>query len=719
MQSLLDNVTRQQLRPFYRRGNAILVLALSVIFTPANLALAQDFRASLPVSPYSVNIDLRKLPPVTPGSNLQGVPLLTGGPTPVFPPALPASKSSDPLWEASISLAPSELSTTPPEFSNPFPNFEGISRDQTGFRPPDPNGAVGPNHYIQAVNASFQIFNKDGTDPPGGLGGPFRINSLWAVPGVPATDPCRAQNIGDPYVLYDHLADRWLISQFARDPTVTGNPLRFECIAISPTSDPTAPGVWHLYTFNLGFSNDYPKIGVWPDGYYMVSQEGYNGNPVDVTVFDRANMLNGNPATFQTASVAGPPTIIMLPSDLTGSPPPPGTPNFFVRPIDGALFGGADRIEIFEFHVDWGVPANSTFGVGAAHAPNQTLTPAAFSSDICAGANLFNNCVPQPNPATALLLEVLSVWPMGPLQFRNFGSYQTLVFNHSVDVNGAGLTGIRWYELRRSGGSWSIQQQGTFSPPDGLDIHRWMGSLAMDKAGNMALGYSVSNGSTVPATQVFPGIRYAGRLASDPLGLLPQGEVTLMAGSGRMLPPDDGFEARWGDYSAMRVDPVDGCTFWYTTEYLPASTGSARWRTRIGAFRFPSCNPVDLAIFKTANQVVVEPGEDLFYTLTVSNRGPDNATDVVVTDTLPERVTFVVATEACVESPPKTLTCRLGDLAAGKTVTFIIKVVVDAHIKDTITITNRATVTAAQQGPDNNNNTAKVTTIVEKERRHR
>lgn len=181
------------------------------------------------------------------------------------------------------------------------------------------------------VNAALAIWDKQGNQ----LLAPTNINQIWANAGD--TGVCATQNRGDPYVVYDHLADRWLISQFARDAGGVG--LRFMCIAISQTANPVTGG-WHLYTFDLGFSNDYPKIGVWPHGYYMVSQRGYNGNPVDVTVFDRANMLNGAAATFQNFQVGGPPTIIMLPSDLDGTPPPQGTPNFFARPVDGDAFGG-------------------------------------------------------------------------------------------------------------------------------------------------------------------------------------------------------------------------------------------------------------------------------------------------------------------------------------------------------------------------------------------
>ena len=709
-----------------------LAAALAIATSSAVFAQGNGVRVSPPVVAHDVQIDPRNLPIGTPGPSLnRGVPFQKA-PGPVVPPRPQGTKPRDPLWKGpggtKSSLAGSLLTAAPTEFLTPVPNFEGLTRAQTGFRPPDTNGAVGPNHYIQIVNAQFQIFLKDGTSPASG-GGPFNVNSLFSS--LAATDPCRAQNIGDPYVLYDQLADRWVISQFAKQaPGGSSDPLAFECIAISPGPDPTAAGTWHLYSFNLGFSDDYPKLSVWPDGYYMISQRGYPGSPgtVDLTVFDRANMLNGNPATFQTASVNGPAAIIMLPSDLTGAAPPMGTPNFFVRPIDGDLFGGNDRIEIREFHVDWGVPANTRVGVGANHDPDQVLTPAGFSSDICAGNDLDNYCIDQPDPGTvpagttSLRLSALSVWPMGPLQFRDFGTYQTLVFNHTVDVNGAGLAGIRWYELRRNAGTWSIYQQGTYSPPDNLNIHRWMGSIAMDAAGDIALGYSVSNGSSTAGQKVYPGIRYAGRLASDPLGELAFGEVTVVNGAGRMLGPDDGFEARWGDYSAMRVDPADGCTFWYTQEYLPDTTSggtvtetSASWRTRVAAFRFPSCNPADLAITKTDAPDPVAAGGQLTYTIGVTNNGPADATNVAVTDTLPAGTTLVTTSIPCTGA--SVLTCNIGNLGNGATTSFTITVTVASNLLSNIgatatNITNTASVKATQADPDTSNNTASASTLV-------
>ena len=434
--------------------------------------------------------------------------------------------------------------------------------------------------------------------------------------GSPANDDCRVRGRGDPYVLYDHLADRWIITQFANHLTNTNDPLQVQCIAVSKGPNPVTDGFF-AYTFQLGVANDYPKLAVWPDGYYLISQQGYDGtSSLDAWVFDRANILNGNPATFQHPS--GFPSehdVIALPSDLTGPPPPTGSPNFYVRPYDGNLYSdGSPRIEIFEFKTDWGVPSNTTFKLV------QTLTPATFRSDICAGGNLDQFCVPQPGTTTSRI-DALSIWPMGPLQYRNFGDHETLLFNHAVNVDGHGLVGIRWYELRRSPvgtGNWAIHQQGTFAPSDSststtTSIHRWTGSIAMDQAGNIALGYNVSNDGVVPHPTVFPGIRIVGRLASDPLGEMTTPEV-ILANGGMSATCN---ECRWGDYSAIRVDPADGCKFWYTTEYLSA----AGQRTHVSAVRFPTCNPADLAITKTAPSSVVAGGQ-LTYSLTVTNNGP-------------------------------------------------------------------------------------------------
>lgn len=458
---------------------------------------------------------------------------------------------------------PSALRAFAPEAAAPVPgvNFDGIPA--TGVLPPDTVGDVGPNHYIQMVNSAFSIFDKSGNL----LAGPTLINALWTNFG----GPCETLNNGDPIVRYDHVADRWMMSQFALPG---GNQGFFECIAISRTSDPVGGG-WFLYAFPTNDASsgapvfpDYPKIAVWGDAYYMGTQRGFPNGGLDVWAFERDQMLVGAPAAAVQFSVPAP-SLFLMPSDLDGPPPPAGTPNFFVRQVDGDRFGGNDRLEVFAFSVDWANPGASSFvQVGS-------LATDPFDSVLCS-ADLLGACIPQPNVDQRL--ESLTIWPMWRLQYRNFGSHEAMVVNHTVDRDGNDHAGIRWYELRRApGGNWSIFQQGTYAPDE---VHRWMGSIAMDQDGNIALGYSVSSDS------VFPGIRYAGRLVTAPPGTLNQPETVIVDGSGSQTHSS----SRYGNYSSMDVDPVDDCTFWYTSEYYN-TTSTAGWRTRVASFRNPECGP--------------------------------------------------------------------------------------------------------------------------------
>jgi hypothetical protein len=463
--------------------------------------------------------------------------------------------SPDPLLQRPATLGPGR------EQPSIVAQFDGIPA--TGFVPPDTVGAIGPNHYVQMVNAAFAIFDKSGNR----LLGPAPINSLFSGFG----GPCETQNSGDPIVRYDHLADRWLISQFTL-PTAD-----FQCIAISRGPNPVTDG-WFLYAFptqtpsGQNVTPDYPKIGIWPDGYYMGTQRGFPNGGLDVWVFERSAMLAGNPARQVQFSVSAP-SLFLMPSDLDGPPPPQGTPNVFVRHVDGAQFGGQARLELFEFAVNWGDPSRSTF------AKILSLPTTPFSAVLCSDA-FSGVCVDQPG--TTQKLETLPAWLMWRLQYRDFGSYQTLVTNHTIDADGRSRAGIRWYELRKTAnGAWSLFQEGTHSP-DGA--HRWMGSIAMDDAGNIALGYSVSSGT------IFPSIRVATRKRDDPLGTLSQNELTLQAGGGSQTTTF----ARWGDYSSMDIDPAQSCVFWYTTEYY-AAISDAGWRTKVGAFRMPGCGAQELA----------------------------------------------------------------------------------------------------------------------------
>jgi hypothetical protein len=456
---------------------------------------------------------------------------------------------------------------------SPIQSFEGLSnavnQQVVGGKvvPPDPNGDVGPNHYVQWVNLTAAVFNKSGTL----LAGPIPGNGLWRGFG----GLCETENRGDPIVLYDRLADRWLLSQFAFATDANGNPIGpfFQCIVISTSPDPT--GTYFRYAFQISTTNlnDYPKFGVWPDAYYLsVNQFASDTGAfvgAGVAAFDRARMLQGQPAQmvfFSLASSFGG----LLPSDLDGGTPPNGTPNFFASFSQSPT----QQLNIWQFHVDFGTPANSTFGLNGQ--PNVTLATAPFNTNFGLLCSLFHLCIRQPG--TIRGLDPISDRLMYRLQYRFFGSFQTLVTNHTVNV-GSGLSpkaGIRWYELRDSGSgnAWSIFQQGTYAPDA---ESRWMGSAAMDGFGNIALGFSVSS------TTTFPSIRYVGRLPSDPSGSLPQGETTLIAGGGSQT-----GTFRWGDYSMLAVDPTDDCTFWYTQEYY-ATTSNSNWQTRIGAFKFPAC----------------------------------------------------------------------------------------------------------------------------------
>jgi uncharacterized repeat protein (TIGR01451 family) len=705
-----------------------IMAAFALLSLAPNEANAQDkptvpnkpiVYVSPPVAPYTANTDLRTLPKEAPTKMGEGS-RKKDGPTPVKPTSPPGPP--DPVWQKKNGAGHGNSPTsntgnagvTPSQFTSPSPSFGGMTG---GGDPPDTNGSVGPNHFIQTVNQTFFfVWDKQGN----GLAGPTSFQSLWAAAGAPANDDCRVRGRGDPYVTYDHLADRWVLSQLANHLTNSGDPLQVQCIAVSKGPNPVTDG-WYAYTFLLGVSNDYPKLGVWPDGYYLITQEGYNGNPLDATVFDRANMLNGNPATFQRISFfaftgfSGE-TVIALPSELTGPLPPTGSPNFYVRPVDGALYGdGSPRLEIWEFHVDWGVPANTTFK------PVQTLTPATFRSDICAGGSLDQDCVPMPG--TTNKVDAASIWPRSPVQYRNFTDHETLMLSHGVnlgitDASGNALTAPRWYELRRSppgSGSWTIQQQSTFSPTDTPftttdSIHRWNSSIAMDKAGNIAMSYNVSSDGVGSDASVFPGISYVGRLVTDPPGEMTTPEVALATGTSAK--PGGG---RWGDYSMIRVDPSDGCTFWTTNMYFTGTLGNETQNSQVGAFRFPTCNPADLSIGKTGPASVFA-GNQLTYTITVTNNGTDNATNVIVTDTLPAGVTFLATSAVCTSGTVQT-GCNIGSLANGATVSFTIQIRVPANFLSsasvgTLNITNTVTVSSDQFDPNTSNNTATATTNV-------
>lgn len=443
------------------------------------------------------------------------------------------------------SLSPLAMPATMLNFAGiPFPGVACFCA------PPDPNGEVGDTQYVQMVNEGIQVFNKT---TGASVLGPIGITTLWSSFG----GVCETSGAGDPIVLYDQIANRWVISQFAGSSIPTD-----ECIAVSTTSDAT--GAYHRYDFNLGTNFfDYPKLGVWPDAYYM-GMNVFNASGTTYLgpqpfAFDRAAMLAGSPAAFvTTASPLSTALGFLMPADLDGNNlPPAGAPN----PWMGAA--GATW-PVYRFHVDFITPANTTFTLAT------SLAPAGYS-ELCTSTR---SCVPQAGTPDGL--DGIGDRPMFRLAYRRFGDgHEAMVGNRSV--SSGGVAGIRWWEINNAtSGTPSFVQQGTYQPDS---TWRWLGSIAMDTSGDIALGFSASSST------INPQIRYAGRLATDPLGTLAQGEATLFAGTGSQT----GTGNRWGDYSDLTVDPVDDCTFWYTNEYY-ATTGSFNWQTRIGSFKFPSCS---------------------------------------------------------------------------------------------------------------------------------
>jgi len=444
-------------------------------------------------------------------------------------------------------------------------SFNGVG--STGAYPPDTNGEVGPNHYVQMVNTRYAVFDKSGAI----LAGPFNINTLWSGFG----GACQTENAGDPVVVYDQFSDRWILMQF----TAAG-PTYYLCVALSTTADPT--GTFYRWAFSTG-SNfpDYPKFAVWGDAYLASTRE-FAGGPfagVGAYAFNKAQMVAGNPSPTVISFLTGTsPSYAMgdglLPADVDGwTLPPAGSPAYFIGSQDnGGPYGApSDALNIWTLNYNFTDPPSSSLSLSS------TVAVTAFDSvlDLCGGTR---NCVPQPGTTQRIDHQGYRQRVLHRAAYRNFGTYETFVTNQSVEAT-TNMSGIRWYEVRNPGSGASVYQQGTYAPGATDGIHRWFGSIAQNKYGDMALGYSVSDG-----TSTYPGIRYTGRLAGDTLGLLPQGEGVIVNGGGSQT----GSAARWGDYSSMTVDPADDCTFWYTTEYY-ATTSSTGWSTRIGSFKFPNC----------------------------------------------------------------------------------------------------------------------------------
>jgi len=420
-------------------------------------------------------------------------------------------------------------------------NFSG-NYNQSGVAPPDTDGDVGMSHYMQMVNLSFRIWDKNGNP----LYGPAANSTLWDG----FVGPWTGTNDGDPIVLYDQYADRWIATQFSL-PTHPYGPY-YELIAVSQTNDPT--GAWYRYAYEFANMPDYPKFGVWPDGYYLTVNQFASGSlsfaGAAVCVLNRAAMINGDPTAQMLFFNLGTTYGSLLPADVDGPLPPAGSPNYLASL-------GTNSLRIWAATIDWVNTGNSSVTL------IQTLTTQAYS---------YSNIVIN-QPGTAQTLDPLATRLMYRLQYRNFGTYEAMVTNHTVNADGNHQAGVRWYELRKTGTTWGIHQQGTYAPADGND--RWMASVAMNANGDIAVGYSVSSAST------YPSIRVAGQTAANSgSGLLDVAETTIVAGTSSQTGVN-----RWGDYSMMSVDPTNDSTFWYTNEY---SGGGWNWLTRVASFNFPA-----------------------------------------------------------------------------------------------------------------------------------
>lgn len=449
------------------------------------------------------------------------------------------------------------------EIGNPIVCIEGIA-DVSRVAPSDANGDVGLNHYVQSVNLAVSIWDKSGNL----LYGPVSLSTLWDG----FEGPWEGSNHGDPVVVYDELADRWLISQFYIPEDVV-NGTYYQLIAVSTTGDPL--GSWYRYSFPFDQFNDYPKFGVWPDGYYSTynmfdrSQDTLIHVGSSFVVFDRESMLNGNEEAigvmFDQSSLSTQLPegfgylAIALPADFDGPPPADNTP----FPVLGITI--AEIPVVFEISMNWEDPTSSV----ALY--KKFLNPGKFT------VRKESEGVPQPGHD--FLLAPNAERFMHRLQYRNFGSHEVLMTNISEDVDG--IIGIRWMELRRQGGEWDIYQQGTYSPDS---LHRWMGSIAMNGKGEIALGYSVGGKNK------WASVRYTGRSSDYDHGIMNFKEVESKSGT-----KNEPLGERWGDYSSMSVDPADDETFWYTSQY----SGGRLWKTNIVSFKLGQ-----------ESQLIVDAGED-------------------------------------------------------------------------------------------------------------
>ena len=507
----------------------------------------------IPAATKTGRLDAAPIQPAwKPGDPIRFVPKRTYPVTPLGEPINPTTWAIDPLLGLQEAL-PQQRGG--PGFDTPSVNVAGNAFN--GAFPPDTVGDVGATDYGQMINAAggsnVTAWDKLGTPNFGPVGLAGALGS-----GVCAT------GAGDPIILYDELADRWLLSEFSG----VANAL---CVYVSQTPD--IGGTYFSYIFTTSNFPDYPKYAVWPDAYVVTSNEP---GPSAIYVLDRATMLTGAAVTLQRLTVpdlAGFGFQALTPVDLDGAAPPVGADALLVRHRDdevhnpGSNDPNQDFVELYELTIDF-------VGTSTITGP-QNIAVAEFDSDLCGLVSFM--CFPQPNLQQLDPLREVVMWRAS---YRNFGTFQTVLGNFVTDVNGADRGGIRWFELRNTGGGWALHQEGTHSPDTD---NRWMGSVAMDASGNIALGYSVASPTLSPS------MRYAGRLDTDPVGTLPASEFSIVAGAGSQN------VERWGDYSAMSIDPADGCTFWHTNEYVNSPN---QWETQIAAFRFDDCGDPPIPVWQ-------------------------------------------------------------------------------------------------------------------------
>ncbi|MEO6195539.1 MAG: carboxypeptidase-like regulatory domain-containing protein, partial [Thermoanaerobaculia bacterium] len=549
----------------------VFALLLLLLFVTPGTAAAQD-----PVDPVQADADAALSAPKPNGRPTELV-MRRAGSTVVDLRTLPLTKPKarerpereDPeidrialpggLLEPAVSSVPGLKAAAP----SPLANFLGLDFANWGAgRPPDTVGDVGPVYYIQSVNSSLGIYRKSDSVRVAA----FTFDTFMSQGNF--GNLCDTENFGDPVILYDTFEDRWVITDFAFQLDGSNNvispPGAYQCFAVSKTGDPVTGG-WNYYSLHLTDAlGDYPKMGIWPDGIYMSANmfgfpAGASFQGTRVWALNKAQMYAGNP-TIQVVQFSPPAAeFTLLPANarLQTGTPPAGSPNYF-----SVVWQFTNVVSVYKFHVDWSSISLSTFT-----GPSQVIAPASWASPPATvpaqGGNANDTLAPR------LMMQN---------QYTNLGGVESLWNVHTVLGGAASTAAPRYYQVTVTGGTIpaNTTQAATFTPD--TTVNRYMPSLAVDRAGDMAVGYSASSGTLMPA------IRYAGRLSTDPVNTLPQTETSLVEGTGAQNTSN-----RWGDYSAMSLDP-DGCTFWFTTEYYITTGGN--WQTRVGSFQFPSCTPV-------------------------------------------------------------------------------------------------------------------------------